>query len=39
MKKLIALITAQGKTKKQLVNEVWNAIKKYRKVSRKFKLH
>lgn len=31
MKKLIALISTQGKSSKQIVNEVWKASKKYKK--------
>lgn len=35
MKKLIALISPQGKTSKQLTDEVWTAFQKYKKVEKK----
>lgn len=33
MKRLICLISGQGKTKEQLAREVWEAFQKYQEVS------
>ena len=34
MKKLICLISTQGKTSKQVTDEVWKAFQKYKKVEK-----
>jgi len=36
MKRLISLISTQGKTSKQVADEAWKAFKKYKRVSKKF---
>ena len=38
MKRLIALISPQGKTKEQLTDELWQALEKYKEAEKKAEL-